>query len=69
MFVFKVDGRFVCWNSFKSLWFLGPMRLSEVFYADFSAGARNGEYLRPRAREVFEDLFPTATIQWLREES
>lgn len=27
----KVSGRYVCWNSFQSCWFLGPRRLSEVF--------------------------------------
>jgi hypothetical protein len=29
--IIKVQSAFVCWDSFKSSWFLGPKRLSELF--------------------------------------
>lgn len=27
----RVGSQYVCWDSFKSGWFLGPRRLSEIF--------------------------------------
>lgn len=27
----NVQGRYVCWDSFKAAWYLGPRRLSEIF--------------------------------------
>ena len=32
----KARGRFVCWDSYKSKWFIGPKRLSEIFLPDTS---------------------------------
>lgn len=59
-YVLKVDGRFVCWDSFKTRWFLGPRRLSEIFYHDpFNRSYNKGGVAGITA-------FPTARVVWER---
>lgn len=50
--VMKVANKYVCWNSFKSEWFLGPRLLSEVFFHN-----------SPRISEV-NKVFPQAREVW-----
>lgn len=52
----RVDGRYVCWNSFAGVWQLGPRRLSEMFvWSPFAASPR---------LEAAHELFQTAQIVW-----
>ena len=44
--VVRVGARYACWDSFKSRWFAGPLRLAELFGLDW-CGA--GESKRERA--------------------
>ena len=48
---------YVCWNSFKSCWYLGPRRLSEIFmdllrepHLDY----RRAKEAFPNARPIYE---------------
>lgn len=63
--VLKVYGKFICWDSFKAKWFLGPMRLSEIFQPTF--------VLEPRRNRSSRELelwkaFPTAEDYYLSKE-
>jgi len=59
-FMLNVQGRYVCWDSYRAVWYLGPKRLSEWFAADF----RNGR-VGARAEKALE-WFPTAKAVWRR---
>jgi len=47
-----VSGQYVCWNSHRSEWFLGPKRLSEIFF-----------YHSSQIIEVLK-VFPSAKLVW-----
>lgn len=43
-FVIESKGKFLCWNSFKSCWFWGHRKLSEIFNNVKRAGELAKEY-------------------------
>lgn len=56
-FVLRVSaGRYVCWNSWSSSWYLGPFHLSEIFCPNFKAD--NCPRLVKASR-----LYPAARLQ------
>lgn len=59
----NVEGRYVCWNSFRSDWYLGPKRLSEIFPVTFeflSTGKGSAQL------EDARDKYPSATASYAR---
>ncbi len=50
-----VFGKFICWDSFASQWFLGPKRLSETFEPTLPMLKKRSE----RELELWK-LYPTA---------
>lgn len=61
-YLLRIKGAgYICWDSFKSCWYLGDRKHSEIFGFPFGVFRRHGA----RASSAL-DSFPTATIQWVR---
>lgn len=54
----KVGRQFVCWDSFKAGWYLGPRRLAEVFPYPFFEGSKFER--RTAMWDAVQLLYPTA---------
>ena len=49
----EVGGKYLCWNSFKADWYLGPKRLSEIFAWPRSPRLERALMNMPLAHAVF----------------
>ena len=63
-FYLAIGGKAVCWDSFNSVWFLGPRSLSEVFPGLPPLTARRINRSTSRLLEVL-DLFPSARPRYV----
>lgn len=68
MFRLRVNGLYVCWDSFKAEWFLGKKRLAEIFsFANLQFDRIDAFCsFRGSAARVAES-FPTAKRVWVRD--
>ncbi len=56
-YTLQVGSQFVCWDSYKVMWYLGPHRLSEIFFSSaFRERSARDEEARRR--------YPSATKRW-----